>query len=237
MASPKCSVCIATRNKAELLQKVLASITAQTPSFAYEIVIVDDGSTDNTAEVCRLYQTRYVYIANDCYRNPAVARNVAYREARGKVLICQSDDVVHEGLNTIQNLSVIEPETFNIATVWNQRGRKIAGCYTGTKNKRPFFFLGSLLRKHCYLIGGNSEDFTEPGYEDDWFAACLMNGLQLKPVYRQDVVGYHQDHPRPPLQDSCQRMQAVWNRKCKDAEEGRGSWIGGEPWPYIEETA
>ncbi len=82
-----------------------------------------------------------------------------------------------------------------------------------------------MFRKDVYAIGGNCEEFTEPGYDDAWFADCLMNGLGLKPVYRRGVSGTHLDHPRPDLTGPYQRMRAMYQRKVAEAK-----WIGGPAW-------
>jgi glycosyltransferase involved in cell wall biosynthesis len=53
------SVILCTRNRAELLQEALLSIIAQDfPQSDYEIVVVDNGSTDRTAEAVRQLQDR-----------------------------------------------------------------------------------------------------------------------------------------------------------------------------------
>jgi glycosyltransferase involved in cell wall biosynthesis len=248
-----CSVVIATHNKPVELERSLASIFKQQPEFRYEVIVIDDGSAgDATERVCLEFESaghlvRYFRLENNTYRNPCFARNYGYKQALGRVLVLQSDDVMHVSDGSLTRLMQIEPGTFNIATVWNAkidvRGTKIAGdrnivtgCYTGVKNPRPLFFLGSMLRDHCYAIGGNCEEFTEPGYEDDWFGKCLMHGLGLKPVFREDVVAYHQHHERPPTSDAYARMREVYNRKYAAASAGLEKWVGGDPWPITTTT-
>jgi glycosyltransferase involved in cell wall biosynthesis len=91
------SVVISTYNRAEVLPLTLAALGKQTLDPAiYEVVVVNDGSTDRTAEVlaglslpCRL---RYVALS----RNQGVShgRNQGIREARGRNLILLSDDLI-----------------------------------------------------------------------------------------------------------------------------------------------
>lgn len=47
----KCSICMATFNHVPLLRKTLRSIFAQRVPFAFEVIVANDGSTDETAEV------------------------------------------------------------------------------------------------------------------------------------------------------------------------------------------
>lgn len=246
MAAPHVSICIATHNKPVLLSRALASIRRQVVPFAYEIVVIDDGSAgDETRRVCGSFGVdQFDRIEREGqYRNPAKARNLSYLLARASILILQSDDVVHESPDAIEQLARIQPGTFNIATVhdsaFSDDGQPVGSrrCYTGVSNERPLFFLGSILREHVYAVGGNDEDFTEPGYEDDWFGDCLIHGLGLQPHYRSDVLGLHQRHPRPPLRHSYRRMSAVWSDKVFLAEHGEGPWTARTgAWPKPNPT-
>lgn len=198
----KASIIITTFNKGDYLHLSLDSIFKQKPPFEYEVIVVDDGSTDKTKEVIKKYEDkiRYKYLDRPYYTNPAVAKNTAYAMAKGEVFIIQCPEVEHVSENSIELLTnTIKDDSFIIATVFNvhPRNRQIIMEYTGVNYKRPLFFLGSIKKEHMYAIGGDSEDFTEPGWEDTWFGFCLTEGLKLKPDYRKDIVAYHYDHPRP----------------------------------------
>jgi glycosyltransferase involved in cell wall biosynthesis len=69
----KCSIVMATKNKVDYLQKVLASIFRQKVPFSYEVIVVDDGSTDTTSEVCKNFDVQYIRLENSSYRNPSIA--------------------------------------------------------------------------------------------------------------------------------------------------------------------
>ena len=58
---PRFSVIIATYNYAHFLPRVLASIFAQTYT-RYEVLVIDDGSTDNTSAVLKPYLNRIQYL-------------------------------------------------------------------------------------------------------------------------------------------------------------------------------
>jgi glycosyltransferase involved in cell wall biosynthesis len=79
------SVVIHSWNAADYLREALDSVLAQTFQD-FEIIVVDDGSTDHTAEVCaRSDRIRYFYQEHDDTEG-ASAHARAYREARGKYI-------------------------------------------------------------------------------------------------------------------------------------------------------
>jgi glycosyltransferase involved in cell wall biosynthesis len=99
------SICIASWNKAGFLKNTLKSIRDQNPKVNYEIVVVDDGSTDKTKEVCRDFDVVYHYLDRPSLENSAIPRNLACEIAKGKVLLMQSDDVVHMPYDYCQRMS------------------------------------------------------------------------------------------------------------------------------------
>ena len=228
----RCSVVMATRDKSVYLNNTLKSIRDQTVPFDYELIVVDDGSTDNTVDICSVWGVdKYIRLENDHYRNPSVARNAGYRTAIGDIIIAQSDEVIHFTDNVIEEMcNQLHEDEFLIATVYNyaMSEKKRLAAYTGSSFKRPFFFLGSLWRKDLYVIGGNDEDFTLPGFDDNWFADCLTIGLGLSHRFIDNVIGHHQDHPRPPLAEPTRVMKALYNKKRYD-----GVFVSsGGPWTY-----
>jgi glycosyltransferase involved in cell wall biosynthesis len=89
------SIAICTYNRAALLNRVLDSLTNQTPAGAeFEILIVDNGSTDKTRDVVterQLQDSRIRYIVEP---EPGIAhaRNRAMAKARGEYLAFIDDD-------------------------------------------------------------------------------------------------------------------------------------------------
>lgn len=93
---PTVSIIVPAYNVAPYLGETLDSVLAQTRAD-YEVVLVNDGSTDKTAQIVEQYRERFagklVYVWQE-NRGLAAARNTAIRTARGKyVALLDSDDV------------------------------------------------------------------------------------------------------------------------------------------------
>jgi glycosyltransferase involved in cell wall biosynthesis len=87
---PAVSVVIATYNRSHLIAETLDSILGQ--SFQdFEVIVVDDGSADNTREVVARYGDRVQYI-HRTNRGPSAARNLGVRRARGAWISIQDSD-------------------------------------------------------------------------------------------------------------------------------------------------
>lgn len=91
MSAPQVSVIIATYNRAPFLGEALASILAQT--FAdYEIIVADDGSTDDTAARVASFDAPIRYLRLEHSGRPSVARNRALAVVRGGFIAFLDDD-------------------------------------------------------------------------------------------------------------------------------------------------
>lgn len=89
--SPFISVVIPTYNRAHCLREAIDSVLAQTFTD-YEIIVTDDGSTDNTKDLLQAYlpKIRYIYQKN---QGVAAARNAAIKDAKGQwIAFLDSDD-------------------------------------------------------------------------------------------------------------------------------------------------
>ena len=90
---PEVSVVLPTRNRAPLVRRAIASVLAQTFSDS-ELIVVDDGSTDNTVEVVRSFTDPRLQLLRltDC-GSPGRARNEGVGVSRGAlVAFLDSDD-------------------------------------------------------------------------------------------------------------------------------------------------
>lgn len=89
------SIITPSYNTAEYIAETIESVISQTYEN-WEMIIVDDCSTDNTDEVVKEYlaDTRIRYLKNEKNSGAATSRNYALREAKGKwIAFLDSDDI------------------------------------------------------------------------------------------------------------------------------------------------
>jgi glycosyltransferase involved in cell wall biosynthesis len=220
------SILTSCYNKGYCIEKVLSSIFNQKPIFDYEVIIVDDGSSDNSCEIISKFPVNLISLnKKESCGNPAKALNIGAKQIKGKILVLQSCDVEHISTNSLNILSNIEDSYFNIATVKNiDSNRNIIHEYTGVKSQGSLFFLGSLRTSDFIKIGGFSEEFDQPGSEDVWFKWCLSIGLKLNTKW-VDCLGYHHDHQRPSNTNSSKMIELV-NNMNKEAKDKTREWKG-----------
>jgi glycosyltransferase involved in cell wall biosynthesis len=94
--APLLSIIVCTRNRARTLERALESLIAQDRSPGeWEIVVVDNGSTDDTAEVIRSFAGRGpVHYTFGDIPGLGGARNSGIAAARGRLLAFTDDDVI-----------------------------------------------------------------------------------------------------------------------------------------------
>jgi glycosyltransferase involved in cell wall biosynthesis len=128
-SAPEISVIIPTRNRRALLAETLASALAQ-ESVSLEVIIVDDGSTDDTqAYLASIGDARVRVLRQDPRRGVSAARNRGVRAARGEwVAFLDDDDLwLPERLRTLIDIAIDSDAEFayNDVKVINEKGRKL----------------------------------------------------------------------------------------------------------------
>ena len=89
---PTVSIIIPTYNREQLLGRAIKSVLAQTYQD-FELIIVDDGSTDNTERLVKSFNSEKTrYIRHRKNKGPAAARNTGIRSAKGDYIAFQDSD-------------------------------------------------------------------------------------------------------------------------------------------------
>ncbi len=195
------SVIIPLYNKEQRIKATVESVLSQTFSD-FEIIIVNDGSTDDSVNRVSSLKDLRIRIINKENGGVSSARNRGAREAAGDwLLFLDADDLIYPNcLASLAQLSTDYPEadilTGNFETVYSTT-KKIINCRVDEKRyiENPFRLiwekkwnmrLGSfLLRKTLFRKMGGFHPIMTIG-EDTYFVYELL--LQSKSAYTPQVV-------------------------------------------------
>jgi glycosyltransferase involved in cell wall biosynthesis len=195
--NPKASVVIACYNRAGLLQATIESVIAQT-FRDYEVIVVDDGSTDETRELVASYgdKIRYYYQEN---RGPSAARNYGVRQSRAPwIAIQDSDDLCTANhLETLYGYAREHPEcgmVFGNGSYLGDTDRHRSTIIPATKSKRLAgdgvslidLFERSLVRLQAALISKSCYDAV--GGHDESLRICMDLDLAFRLFMKYPVT-------------------------------------------------
>ena len=115
----KYSVVIPVYNKKSSIQATIQSVLAQTLRD-YEVIVVNDGSTDDSLSVARSFEARGVRVIDQPNQGVSVARNTGILAAEGEYIsFLDADDTWHpDYLETIDRLTSAHPESDFFVTAY-----------------------------------------------------------------------------------------------------------------------
>jgi len=200
------SVVVPTYNRSEVLRVCLASLARQTlSSDQFEVLVVDDGSTDDTESVVRSFQGALLvrYLRQPHNRGRAAARNRGIREATGDVVVFVDSDVfpVPGFLAAHRSVHLASPRAVG-------RGPLLLTNHLDDPFGKPPLlpdpspaFLdtanASVRREHLLAAGGFDEEFRHYGWEDADLGLRLRR-MGLRRVYDRRALAYHYQPPATP---------------------------------------
>jgi glycosyltransferase involved in cell wall biosynthesis len=223
------SVVIPTYNRLPILQKCLRALEQQrleAPISAYEVVLVDDGSTDATVSWLRENADEFphVRLVLQEHGGPAEGRNRGVDQARGDVIVfIDSDLVVTDGF--------LLAHARRLEQSWQERGDRLCFTYGAVINTANFDDPTSEPHKlrdlsWAYFATGNvaidRQVLERSGLFDTRFRLYGWEDLELGERLRRmgvvlvrcpEAVGYHW---HPPLSlDQVPRLIAVEGERAK----------------------
>ena len=112
------SIIIPSFNGAHLLRSCLSSIRQYTPE-PYEIIVVDNGSQDESIEVCLQYRCRFVRFPSN--KGFPIACNAGLKLARGELLVLLNNDVLvsNNWLSNMQSALLSSPHVGIVGPLTN----------------------------------------------------------------------------------------------------------------------
>ena len=182
----KVSITIPTYNREQYICQAIESALQQTMTDI-EVIVVDDGSTDNTKEIIRPYMDRikYVYTENG---GPARARNTGMKHAKGEyVSFLDSDDLYYPYKTELQqrlldrfpNIGMVYTDFsgFDDNGFWDEYHlRNYHTAYRNGKTVYEDIFPEKMTMKDAGLCSGN------------WLNGNVYMGNIFNPYFQQIVV-------------------------------------------------
>ena len=214
---PFLTVIIPSYNRAEKLSECLARLSRQSlAQEAYEIIVVDDGSTDNTSDVLKAWEERSenLHVLTQKNQGQGIARNKAIQVARGQIILFIGDDI-YASENFLEKHVIFHKEhpEENFAclglTEWDPNHEitpfmewmtdggyqfNYSKLQAGQEASFWFFYTSnlslkkSLLQKHPF-----DTDFKGYGWEDTELGLRLTKKENLKLIYTPQALAHH-DH-------------------------------------------
>ena len=193
------SVVVPTYNRLPILQKCLAALEKQTIAQPYEILVIDDGSSDGTVEFLTVNQDHYPHLRllTQDHAAAATARNYGIDSAKGKYIAFVDSDIT------------VNPEYLQAHTETLAQGEKVYsyGRIIDTSNLEapdsepvsavPYFTAAifdtcnlAIARKWLLEAGKFDTGFFQYGWED-FELGMRVKKLGLKRVTCAGAIAFH----------------------------------------------
>ncbi|MCD6478352.1 MAG: glycosyltransferase [Candidatus Diapherotrites archaeon] len=215
------SIIIPVRNGSATIADCLRALLNQKFSGSYEIIVVDDGSADNTAEIVKKF--RSVKLIKQEPRGPAIARNTGAKNARYEIVVFTDADCIPEKDWLKEMLKPFaNPKVAAVQGAYRTRQRSLIARFVQTEieyryNKmlrsKTIDWIGSYsaaYRKRIFLREqGFSEKFPKASGEDPELSYRLQKkGYKL--VFNPKAIVYHR-HPKSLMRYLRKKFQhAYW---------------------------
>ncbi|MBI2263904.1 MAG: glycosyltransferase [Armatimonadetes bacterium] len=196
------SVVICTYNRAEYLARTLDTLSKQDLEEPFEVVVVDDGSTDETSSVVKQSRSslmiQYVRQEN---MGRACARNAGIQKAEGSLILFVDDDVLAPPFFIRGHLKLHQeyPGSVGRGPIVNISETTMPTSFFPTLQdySRAFFCTcnASARKEDLVRAGLFDESFTEYGFEDN----DLGMRLRLQGVRARFSLKAYLFHCKPPV--------------------------------------
>jgi glycosyltransferase involved in cell wall biosynthesis len=227
------SILICSYNKSRSLKAVLTNLNGwvgKIRDLPYEVVVIDDGSTDDTARVIESTHTGYPF---SYYRidhsGLSGARNAGIRKCRGEYVVFCDDDVLMdpgylEGLELAVRRYPLKIHIGNLINIDKQYSPGIIDRLI-TEGKADHASFQQLQYPHIFFEAAKKLFFYQDRYEDfnpaAWWAVVTGGNLCV-PRYFFEAYGYFDEKIQgwgPEDADLCYRffkngVSAVLNKDC-----------------------
>jgi len=202
----KFSVIIPVYNAMNTVEPCLRAVTQQ--SFdrkEYEIIVVDDGSTDMTPDIIRKFPVQYFRQEN---QGPATARNKGAQEAKGEIILFTDADCMPQN-NWIEEMvkPFDDPKVMAVKGAYKTNQSALTARFAQIEFEERFEMLKKVesidmvdtysagYRRSIFLsFGGFDSSFPVANNEDTEFSYKMSQAGQ-RMVFNPNAIVYHLNHP------------------------------------------
>lgn len=202
----KVSVIVPAYNARNTIRQCIEALLSQKyPRENYEVIVIDDGSADGTADAVKAYPVKYMYQTN---KGPATARNAGAREAQGEIILFTDSDCVPSDNWIAEMIKPFEDkEVVAVKGGYKTRQKSMVARFAQLEFEERFEMLKkveSIDMVDTYSAGYRKEIFLQMGGFDPYFPVAnnedtelsyRMSKLGYKMVFNPDAVVYHLNHP------------------------------------------
>lgn len=184
------SIIIPTFNGASRIGNCLDALQKQIADRDAEIIVVNDGSTDNTIEVVKRYPG--VRLISQANAGPASARNLGASEAKGTIILFTDDDCVPmpNWLDTMLT-PFSDPEVIGAKGTYRTHQRRLAARFVQIEYEDRYRLMASLPNIDfidTYSAAFRRDRFLEMGGYDTSFPVACAEDIELS--YRMAARGW-----------------------------------------------
>jgi glycosyltransferase involved in cell wall biosynthesis len=251
------TVVMPTYNRVDVLKESLRGYEAQDfHPGRFEVVVIDDGSTDSTPDFLRDYRPRHYSMRairqekGQGGGGPAAARNRGIDEAQGRLVLFTGDDIIptsnlvrghwetHSSSPYLENTAILGKVVWHpqlpISTVMTHicgpggEQFSFAGFVNGaTVDFRHFYTCNLAVPAAVFHRGFRfSTKFTNAAFEDTELGYRLERDLGLQIRYHDNLVGFHKHYHS--ARTFARRQFAAGRMGCLFAEmHPEASWCTG----------
>ncbi|MFH2092804.1 MAG: glycosyltransferase [Pseudomonadota bacterium] len=177
------SVILPTYNRAWIVKEAIDSVLAQDYANV-ELIVIDDGSTDNTLQLLETYHDQLMVIRQD-NKGVSAARNIGIKKSRGRfIALLDSDDTWDKRKISCQvEFFMANPEALICQTeeVWIRNGKRVNPKF---KHQKPSGMIFEPSLNLCLVspsaVMMRRELFDIKGYFDEALTVCEDYDLWLR---------------------------------------------------------
>ncbi len=200
------SIIVPAYNAEKTIGECVSALLSQDyPPDMYEVIFVDDGSTDNTAGIVKSTGAHYVYQEN---RGPAAARNLGAGMARGEIILfTDADCVPKRDWLRMMVVPFKDRQVIAVKGAYRNGQRSLTSRFVQLEFEERYKMLkkspsidmvdthAAAFRKSVFIKEGGFDSSFPHANNEDTELSYRLNRKGYKMVFNPDAIVYHLGHP------------------------------------------